>query len=876
MKKFGGSLMQNKFRFAKKALSTLMACTLTVSALGVPTLSSSVSAASVISADQITEEMGLGWNIGNSLDSTSSSTYTDITKYETAWGNPVVTQELIDTVKAKGFNTIRIPTTWYQHVTNNNGTYTIDSAWLERVKQVVDYAYNQGMYVILNIHHEEWINRSDFSTAYDEMSPELTQIWTQIATYFKDYDQHLIFEGMNEPRQTGSSLEWTGNEACYAVVNKLNNDFVNAVRAVDSPYQNTRMLMIPSYCASAYSSIYSYLEVPDDDYVAVSIHAYSPYDFAMGDGDHSTFTASNEAALDSLFKDMRSYFTDKDIPVVIGEFSASNYGYTDARCDWATYYMTWAKELGIPCVLWDNNVITNSGDASESHGYLNRSSNTWYDASEPVIDAMLSVLNDSSVVWDSEEHLPTYEHADLSTGDIIYEGSNTITEASSATAITTAQVSKGEIAIQYTGTTPVIAFMNSSWGNWTEVSPYTVDEEKGIAYYDSNDIAKAWGEDVSTISTVCVKVSSGECTYTKIVALGAATVSKETTATTTTTTTQSQETTTTSATAATTTQTSATTATQAPATTASSATTTSNSSTPSSGSSYTITDGTVYKYSEMDSDNRMIGFNYEDFGIGSDETISRVEVTISAIGSKIGTWQGAFGTSTTVDPDYWTMTDQMEQTFSGKTGTIAWDVDADTAAVIQTQYGGQVKIGFWWIDCDAFKIDSVTIYTGDVSSETSVTTTTSATTTTTTSTTTSTSSSTAAPATTTTTKASTTSTTATTTSAATPTTTTSAAPQTTTAEPKNTTTTSKTTTSTTTQTTQAVPTTYTVGDINLDNKISIKDVILLNKYLSKMVTLNDTQLLAADCYADGSVNMDDLTTLLRYLVDYVSALPVEA
>ena len=261
------------------------------------------------------------------------------------------------------------------------------------------------MYVILNLHHEEWINRSDFPTAYEEMSERLKQMWVQIATYFKDYDQHLIFEGMNEPRQTGASYEWQGNAECYEVVNKLDNDFVETVRSIDSPYQNTRLLMIPSYAASAYASSYSALDVPDDDYVAVSLHAYTPYAFAMGDGDHTTFSSNYQSDLDTLFSDIRYYFTDKDIPVVLGEFSASNFNNTAARCDWATYYLTWTKKLGIPCVLWDNNAITNSTSASEAHGYVDRSNNTWYEASEPVVDAMMTVMQDDSIVWGSESHL---------------------------------------------------------------------------------------------------------------------------------------------------------------------------------------------------------------------------------------------------------------------------------------------------------------------------------------------------------------------------------------------------------------------------------------------------------------------------------------
>ena len=473
---------------------------------GMTFFQTTASAEGTMTADDITENMTIGWNIGNSLDSTGYD--------ETSWGNPKVTQELIDTVKAKGFNTIRVPTTWYQNVTtttdeNGKPVYTISEQWLQRVKEVVDYAYNQDMYVILNLHHEEWINRSDFPTAYEEMSERLKQMWVQIATYFKDYDQHLIFEGMNEPRQTGASYEWQGNAECYEVVNKLDNDFVETVRSIDSPYQNTRLLMIPSYAASAYASSYSALDVPDDDYVAVSLHAYTPYAFAMGDGDHTTFSSNYQSDLDTLFSDIRYYFTDKDIPVVLGEFSASNFNNTAARCDWATYYLTWTKKLGIPCVLWDNNAITNPSAASEAHGYVDRSNNTWYEASEPVVDAMMTVMQDNSIVWGSESHLPTWKHADINSGDNIYENaSGLVLDASDGNGgnctpgqnITAEQISESrEIAIRYTGgAAPILALCNDSWGNWTEINAYDIDEEAGIAYYSHEAITKAWGSDLST------------------------------------------------------------------------------------------------------------------------------------------------------------------------------------------------------------------------------------------------------------------------------------------------------------------------------------------------------------------------------------------
>ncbi|MGN0600757.1 MAG: cellulase family glycosylhydrolase [Oscillospiraceae bacterium] len=446
-------------------------------------------AQTLLSADEIVEEMGIGWNLGNSLDANGAGN--DVWNHETCWGNPRVTEDLIKTVKNKGFNTIRVPVTWYEHITYDNGAYTIDPAWFARVKEVVDYAYNNGMYVILNIHHEKWVNRSDFASSYDAMSAELKQVWKQIAEYFADYGQRLIFEGMNEPRAEGTAEEWNGCADCYNVVNKLNADFINTVRSVESEYRTTRLLMVPGYAASAYSSIYSSLDKSffDDPYVAASVHAYSPYDFTMGDGDHSTFSSAYKASLDGIFADIRSFFTQDDIPVVIGEFSASNYGNLSARVEWAEYYMTLAKEMGIPCVLWDNNVESNGG--GEAHGYVNRSNNTWYSASESVVDKLISVRNDSSIVWGSKRSYPLYSHAAYSTGTAVTVGGDGNIYMSDLGGFTSGK----ELAIKYQSEIPpAIALMNSSWGGWTTISPYdySYSDSYTIAYFRYDDLINAW------------------------------------------------------------------------------------------------------------------------------------------------------------------------------------------------------------------------------------------------------------------------------------------------------------------------------------------------------------------------------------------------
>ena len=483
------------------------------------------SAQTVYSADDIVEDMGLGWNLGNSLDATGEG---GANGQETSWGNPWVTEDLIKAVKAKGFNTVRVPVSWYKNITVENGKYTINADWFARVKEVVDYAYNNGMYVILNIHHEDWINRADLASSYSVMSTELKQVWTQIAEYFADYDQHLIFEGMNEPRMEGAADEWTGNSACYEVINKLDADFISTVRSVDSAYKNTRLLMVPGYAASGDYGIYSNLDKSlfNDPYVAASVHAYEPYGFAMGDGDHSSFSSDYKAELDSIFNDLRSFFTQDGIPVVIGEFSASNYGYTNARVDWAEYYMTLAKEIGIACVLWDNNVEKENGN--EAHGYINRSNNTWYSVSEPVVNKLLSVRNDSSVVWASKSAYPMYAHKDYSSGTAVTVGSSGDSVGNIIVSELKDFASGKELAVKYSSqTAPKFALMNVGWSGWTELSAYdySYSNSGNIAYLRYDDIYSAWDssangdiyvikitnyDNISFISAVMLDVSTSE------------------------------------------------------------------------------------------------------------------------------------------------------------------------------------------------------------------------------------------------------------------------------------------------------------------------------------------------------------------------------
>ena len=359
--------------------------------------------------EAILEDMGLGWNLGNSLDATGGSGLDT----ETSWSNPKTTQALIDKVKSLGFNTVRVPVSWGKHVSGDN--YTIDSAWLARVKEVVDYCYKNDMYVILNIHHDTKSSASASgagyyprSSAYSSSEKFVTSVWSQMAEYFKDYDYHLIFETLNEPRLIGTGYEWWFNkwsipsEVKDAIdcINRLNQKAVDTIRNTGSNNKG-RLIMCPGYDASIDGATVSGFKLPTDisgnkNRIAVSVHAYSPYNFAMnvGSGSTSTYTSSIKSELRDLFSTLKSNFRDKGIPVVIGEFGSTDKNNTAERVKWATDYTALAKKNNIPCVLWDNNAFAVYNGSSivlnsEYHGYINRKDNTVTSPAKDVIEALM-------------------------------------------------------------------------------------------------------------------------------------------------------------------------------------------------------------------------------------------------------------------------------------------------------------------------------------------------------------------------------------------------------------------------------------------------------------------------------------------------------
>lgn len=359
------------------ALSAAVAVMLTSGVLGFTDKAVKASEVEMKDSKQIVKEMGIGWDLGNSLDATASwlPIDADPSEFETAWGNPVTTKEMIDKIKEGGFKTVRIPITWGQHMAAAPD-YTIDSKWMDRVQEVVDYCIDDGLYAIINVHHD-----SDWCVPTYEKEPEVTpklqSLWTQVATRFKGYNDHLVFETLNEPRLIGTPYEWNGGtEESRDVVNKYNKVALDAIRATGGN-NDERSVMIPPYAAASWGAPMSDLAIPDDDHIIVSLHAYSPYTFAMdASGTDKWGTDADRASLDAELDSFYNAFVAKGIPVVIGEFGSINKDNIDSRKALAAHFVSGARKRGMACIWWDNNVSA-PAKQGETFGIFNRTTYTW-------------------------------------------------------------------------------------------------------------------------------------------------------------------------------------------------------------------------------------------------------------------------------------------------------------------------------------------------------------------------------------------------------------------------------------------------------------------------------------------------------------------
>lgn len=331
-----------------------------------------------LNQSQIVEAMGPGWNLGNQLESV-----TDNVPEETNWGNPVITEKLIQSVKAAGFKSIRIPVSYFAKI-DDDKDYTIDSKWLDRVQEVVNYCIKNDLYAVINIHGDGY-NTIDGGWLLcngknqTEIKKKYKKVWKQIAERFKNYDEHLLFESMNEEFD-GSYSE--PNKEYYQNINDYNQIFVDTVRKTGD--NNTkRWLIIPGWNTNIDYTAGDYgFKLPTDQYrnksidkeeqrIMISVHYYSPWDFCGGencvitqwgneaDDPSKTSTTCDETYMKNQLNLMKTTFADKGYPVFIGEYGSINKTSYDSENEYYRAYFArklcqLSRKNGCIPMYWDN------------------------------------------------------------------------------------------------------------------------------------------------------------------------------------------------------------------------------------------------------------------------------------------------------------------------------------------------------------------------------------------------------------------------------------------------------------------------------------------------------------------------------------------
>lgn len=347
-----------------------------------------------LNASGLMKQIVTGWNMGNTMESNGAD--------ETSWGNPMTTRATVDALHEQGFNAIRIPVRWTPRADDE---LNVSPAWMSRVKEVVDYAYTQGMYVILNSHHDTFYDRivpGTLSETKESVLQRFSHLWTQIAETFKEYDEHLLFAGTNEVIYISQGAEvWDEptNEELFTYMNELNQTFVNAVRAT-SGNNAWRTLVVQPWSANPDFALRHFVK-PDDTVegrLMLEFHYYRPWNFCQQSGDdaqggnmyywgrpyaHLPYATDTEAEVTSLFDQLKYRFVDQGLPVVMGEYGAVMHRKTEgnrslginftqseaSRAYYLEFVVRQAKEHGFAAFFWDNNCI---GTEGENFGLLNR------------------------------------------------------------------------------------------------------------------------------------------------------------------------------------------------------------------------------------------------------------------------------------------------------------------------------------------------------------------------------------------------------------------------------------------------------------------------------------------------------------------------
>lgn len=373
---------------------------LSLSLIVVATMGDTTAAWAQPTAQQWNKEVTAGWNLGNQFEcppvgiDNESVAILDAEKgnqAETAWNNPVVTKKMITAVKKAGFNAIRIPVRWQHHITNVQAM-TVNKEWMARIKEVVKYCLDNDMKVIINTHHDKWLESRPHYQHKDENLQKLALLWNNIATEFRDYDYRLAFAGTNEVHEKNVWGKPTAEN--LEVQNAYNQIFVDMVRATGGNNAKRHLIVQTYVCNPDFGLYNNDFIIPTDvadngnQYMSVEFHFYTPWDYC-GEGkyyywgeafrQYGEISLSTEKTMTDFFDKVAETWSSKGLGVVIGEWGVTDHfpsGQADRCHENAAYYCKTlvgeARKRGFSTFVWDNNYF---GNGSEKFGIFDRHAN---------------------------------------------------------------------------------------------------------------------------------------------------------------------------------------------------------------------------------------------------------------------------------------------------------------------------------------------------------------------------------------------------------------------------------------------------------------------------------------------------------------------
>ena len=428
-----------------------------------------------LSAIEWTRDVVMGWNLGTALESSGG---------ETNWGNPKTTQAMIKAVADAGFNAIRIPVRWTEQLSDAQNMVVKDT-WLARVKEIVDWALAENMYVIINTHHEAWLDRNPFYSKQQENNQKLHALWTCIATYFRDYGEKLIFAGTNE-----TTVDWSApNTEQQTVQNSYNQTFVDAVR--DTGGKNYyRNLVVQTFACSPYFGLNG-LTIPTDkveERLSVEFHYYDPYEYCgsctyyyWGEAYKDKgriLTSSTESTITTLFDRITNSWTKKGLGVVMGEYGVSNHYTSDdmqTQQENMQYYLKCvtgeARKHGFAAFVWDNNAFNNG---PENFGIFKR----WNNMAVGNTYFLKGITEGAGT-----EYVEPQYQGDDETGDglTVWEGDAMLDWGNGMQLTVPASLFEGKgndvkLVLSYTQDYTDYDDIQLFYGDWSALLPYTVGE----------------------------------------------------------------------------------------------------------------------------------------------------------------------------------------------------------------------------------------------------------------------------------------------------------------------------------------------------------------------------------------------------------------